>query len=541
MKKKKIGCLLLAILMTAAMLATGVVAVYNYDPNETGSITIHKFEQTDPGEGMEWPVGDKGDGTEIKPENYPEAWGKPLSGVAYTIWKVTDAEANDPQMSTEGLTAIGPQATNEDGIALFENLEPGRYLVKETEPDEHNSREVAPFFVDIPMTNPEGNGFLYNVHVYPKNALVRGDVKLNKVAEGGGALEGAVFGLYTESGNLVEETTTGTDGIVFFDQIVLGRYYLQEISAPEGYTLSTTKYAFAITRDQQSYTFTEQAVNYAKLNPQSFDKEHTGHEGARNLNWELTAPIPGDIQLYQTYTISDTLPTELGAADQIKTLTVKAGSQTLNPESDYSVTNDGQTFTVDIRNKNALRAAEALTITFTTEMTEGASVGAVVNSAILTYQSATDESTHTVNASDTANIYGIQVDKVNLTGKKLPGAEFALYFGETEPTAESTPVYTGTTDENGVLTFQGLNPGTYWIVETKAPNGYASMTKPLQVTIEEKAAAYTEYVTILNTANVSLPITGGVGTLIFTFSGIALMGAAALLYIRSRRKSSAEA
>ena len=46
---------------------------------------------------------------------------------------------------------------------------------------------------------------------------------------------------------------------------------------------------------------------------------------------------------------------------------------------------------------------------------------------------------------------------------------------------------------------------------------------------------------VANSTLVSLPITGGMGTLIFTFSGIALMGAAALLYIRSRKKKATEA
>ena len=175
-----------------------------------------------------------------------------------------------------------------------------------------------------------------------------------------------------------------------------------------------------------------------------------------------------------------------------------------------------------------------------------ATVGQVTNSVTLTYQSETGKE-GTLTAQDKANIYGITIDKVNLKGDKLPGATFDLYYGDNEPTpGTDTPVYTGlSTNEEGTLTFKGLNPGTYWIVETKAPNNYQKMAKPFKVVIKEKdpknEPGYAEEVTILNTANVSLPITGGIGTLIFTFSGIALMGAAVLLYIRSRRKSSAQA
>ena len=69
------------------------------------------------------------------------------------------------------------------------------------------------------------------------------------------------------------------------------------------------------------------------------------------------------------------------------------------------------------------------------------------------------------------------------------------------------------------------------------------MNRVVEVTISDNTdnTEFIETVTILNTKLVSLPITGGIGTLIFTFSGIALMGAAVLLYIRSRRKSSAQA
>lgn len=48
---KKIGCLLLAMLMMATMLATGVVAAYQnavIDPEEPVKLTIHKYEMTMP-------------------------------------------------------------------------------------------------------------------------------------------------------------------------------------------------------------------------------------------------------------------------------------------------------------------------------------------------------------------------------------------------------------------------------------------------------------------------------------------------------------
>lgn len=549
---KKIGCLLLAMLMMATMLATGVVAAdnQNYDPNQKGSITIHKLEQADIGQDK-WPKGDPGDGTEISDAT---VLGTPLAGVEFSIWNVTGTYTGSEDATTIGATDLGEatdvQTTGADGVATFAGLDVGVYLVAETNSDPHTTRVTPNFFVSIPMTNPEGDGWIYDVHVYPKNALVRGDVTLNKVDEAGEALEGAIFGLYARDEDssddvAIAQMPTSTDGIVKFTDLPVGNYYLKEITAPEGYTLSTVTYPFEITEENWHATFEANAINYLALTKDDLTKEYTGYEGALDINWQVTASIPGDIDLYQTFKLTDNVPDGLAAA---KDIVVKVGDDILTPAEDYILTNPveegSNDFTIDFTNKAALKGHESVVITFTTAITNEAQVGQVTNSVTLTYQSETGKE-GTLTAQDTANIYGITVDKVNLKGEKLSGAAFSLYYGDDEATAlEGSPVYTGTTVK-GALTFQGLNPGTYWLVETEAPTGYKVMSKALKIVIDEKdpdvEQGYAEEVTILNTANVSLPITGGIGTLIFTFSGIALMGAAALLYIRSRRKKATEA
>lgn len=547
---KKVGCLLLAMLMMATMLATGVVA-YDNAADQTGSITIHKLEQADIGQ-TEWPDGKPGDGTVIEDT---ASLGTPLANVEFSIWNVTGRYTGSEEATTIVTTDLGEatdvQTTGADGVATFAGLDVGVYLVAETNKDPHTTRVTPNFFVSIPMTNPEGDGWLYDVHVYPKNALVRGDVTLNKVDEAGEALEGAIFGLYARDEDssddvAIAQMTTGADGVVKFTDLPVGNYYLKEITAPEGYTLSTVTYPFEITAENWHATFEANAINYLALTKDDLTKEYTGYEGALDINWQVTASIPGDIDLYQTFKLTDNVPDGLAAA---KNIVVTVGDDILTPNEDYILTNPieegSNDFTIDFtNNKASLKDHKSVVITFTTAITEEATVGQVTNSVALTYQSETGKE-GTLTAQDTANIYGITVDKVNLKGDKLSGAEFSLYYGNDETTAlKDTPVYTSAT-VNGALTFQGLNPGTYWLVETKAPDGYKVMSKALKIVIDKKdpdeEPGYAEEVTILNTANVSLPITGGIGTLIFTFSGIALMGAAALLYIRSRKKKATEA
>ena len=69
------------------------------------------------------------------------------------------------------------------------------------------------------------------------------------------------------------------------------------------------------------------------------------------------------------------------------------------------------------------------------------------------------------------------------TGKRLPGAKFALYEGGLEAVAQSQPVETWTSDNDAKI-LAGLKVGqTYTIVETEAPFGYAMMT-PFVFTVE---------------------------------------------------------
>ena len=138
-------------------------------------------------------------------------------------------------------------------------------------------------------------------------------------------------------------------------------------------------------------------------------------------------------------------------------------------------------------------------------------------------------------------------------------------------------------DENGYLSFTGLDAGTYTLQETKAPEGYSlNDTKiPVEITAtyndngtlnsysikvnNENTSTYTatydadgkgevtdidctpehendwsdvsDTHEIKNTKLASLPSTGGIGTTIFTIGGCAIMIIAAGLFFASRRKA----
>ena len=75
-----------------------------------------------------------------------------------------------------------------------------------------------------------------------------------------------------------------------------------------------------------------------------------------------------------------------------------------------------------------------------------------------------------------------KVDSLD-NSKLLPGAEFALYDNEG---CTGDPVATATTGSDGTATIGRLVPETYYLKETKAPEGYViANDKPIEVKIEE--------------------------------------------------------
>lgn len=188
------------------------------------------------------------------------------------------------------------------------------------------------------------------------------------------------------------------------------------------------------------------------------------------------------------------------------------------------------------------------------------------------------------NAEDTATVYtyGIKVNKVDDEGQALSGAKFTLsanangdtpieFVGSNGTYCKATSDETGVTeievDSNGLLTLSGLDAGTYYLTETKAPGGYNKLSAPILVEIKDlkngiadaepkgpngkpeytpanraETEANDGYVplTVVNSKGFTLPSTGGMGTVLFTTIGIVLMGGGLvllLLYLRRRNRA----
>ena len=264
------------------------------------------------------------------------------------------------------------------------------------------------------------------------------------------------------------------------------------------------------------------------------------------------------------------------------------------PTDKTDVNVNGQVITVSLKPDYVIaHPGGRIRVTLSGVLNDSANIGATgnPNSVDLTYTNNWDEKSKHKTPEDTVITYTgrLAIEKVDSDdrNKKLKGAEFAIYApkryarAETpangvEPTIvdkKGTTYYyynTITTEKDGTATIAGLDEGTYYAVETKAPAGYSIDSTPQKIeltvvsnpteetdnlevkgdTVTPSGATGTEANTnatsantvtwknnkadnaqITNTKGLTLPGTGGIGTTLFTFGGIALILIAGVMLI----------
>ena len=282
-----------------------------------------------------------------------------------------------------------------------------------------------------------------------------------------------------------------------------------------------------------------------------------------NVGDTVAYTITGEVPEYEgfssyTYLITDTMSKELTFNKDV-TVTVGGEDKTSECTPKYNVENNANKFTLSIPVKEKeYKVGAKIEVTYTATLNENAIAKVSNNEATLTYSNDPTTDRPKTTTPQVQKVYSskIQIDKYE-TGKtetKLKGAEFVLYRLKSDNTSkeyfscDDTKKVTWvdtidkathvTTDDKGVASFDGLADDTYYLEETKAPEGYNPLEKPQKIEVKGDAnneKSLTKTAEVANSTGTLLPSTGGMGTTLFyVIGGIFVLASVVLLITRKR-------
>ncbi|HHY2656323.1 TPA: MSCRAMM family protein [Bacillus thuringiensis] len=314
--------------------------------------------------------------------------------------------------------------TDKTGKVISQKLEPGKYTLKETKAPQ--GYKLLKEEIEVVV---EANKV---VEVQIENAKELGSLQVTKKdAESGKVLAGAEFKLKNEAGQVVGEVkTTNKDGVVKFENVVPGKYTLEETKAPEGYkALEVTVEVNVVANEVVKQEVTNEKVTgqfeIVKVDANDKTKLLSGAEFEVYKDGKKVAELKTD---ESGKVMSPKLP--LGEYT-VKEAKAPAGYKLSNKEWKVTIQNEKEVVKVEAENEKILGSLQI-----------------------------------------------IKMDDKDQT-KRLAGAEFTLKDAKGNVVKEGI-----TTDKSGTVKVDGLVPGEYTLEETKAPEGYELTKQIIHVTVD---------------------------------------------------------
>lgn len=477
---KKIGAAL-----AACAIAVTAIASTAFAAGTEYSLIIHKYSNTPAG-------APNGDGTVITDTS---TFGTAMSGVKFKVYaasleqdlttyteavtvKFDNQDGNSPVDKTiyTKSTVEDTVTTNASGEATFSTYDAGLYYVEEVA-NSAVKTTCVPFAVYLPLTKTDGSTVMNDVNVYPKNEVDTVDVTkvVNKET--------------VNNGDKVTWTISGDVNKDFYD---------------------SKDYKITDTLDSQlSYVPSSIKVSYTPYT--------TAGKGATNTPLTLT----------DDYTVDYTAPTVTVSLTQTGRQKVAAASlKNYNTENaDYFVANE--------------KPQVIVTFDTTVNITEANMGVDVTNEADISYTNKTTVIVTNTSNSEKVHNGGFKILKTNQDNVALAGVKFELYDADktTKTKVDGTEIVL-TTDAEGKTSQIGLAYGTYYLKEIKTNSGYNLPTEMIEITVDENSYEDVNRQTIINKKNTFiLPVTGGMGTIIFTVIGGGLIVAAVILLVKTRKKA----
>lgn len=418
-------------------------------------------------------------------------------------------------------------------------------------------------------------------------------------------INGAKYGIYNDKGKLLEELVTSTvkKGSITYDGFAesvdtypFGDYYIQEIEAPPGYLLDTTKYEFTLNADTldrytgtgPSYSFNHKTIGTEETPTSVYitKTDITGKnevEGAKLIlkqgntvidEWtSSTEPHKIYGLVFGTeYTLSETISPDGYATTESITFTYSEDGQIVQMKDDITkyqfvkkdnkgnILSGAKLQLSDDDTKDVIAEWTTSETPYTvSKLTVGKTYRLKELSAPSPRYKLADDITFTVK--DTSEIqtitmtdeiyYGsVTIQKQDDEGNNLGGAEFELY--KSDGTKLSTTknddgkysvssngtVTSMPTDDNGKLLIDTLELGDYYLTESKAPNGKLPYTGKIEFTISSDSEVSLNQSFTVKDDNVVMLDTGGKGYSIpLTIGIVLLLLSSSIIFIYySRRK-----
>ncbi len=395
------------------------------------------------------------------------------------------------------------------------------------------------------------------------------------------------FTAYALTNDLTETDTSGKIGTAAtdytFDNLDYGYYLVYQTGTKElqsslvsvdkavGTEVDLKGEAPSITKDAQNTEGT------------SIDSVEIG----QIVKYVITGTIPDTTGYDQyQYIIHDTLTDGLDFVDQNGTeptnenytVSVQIGSTDGTQQLATLSGDDKRTMELDLSQwiiGNQASKGQTFTVTYYAKVNSNAVV-TTNNNASLEYGNDPDNTTETTPVQEKTPTFPLQIKKFADSVEYLEGATFRIYRSEADALGNQKAI--AVTGNNGSYTvnpvqtgedlsydmvsasaavgtgfnlkLNGLAAGDYWIVETDAPEGYNGVTAPIKVTVtlsaNDDVNDWTiskngtdepdKVIDIENSTGSMLPGTGGMGTILFTVIGVALVIAVAGSFVVSRRR-----
>ena len=282
--------------------------------------------------------------------------------------------------------------------------------------------------------------------------------------------------------------------------------------------------------------------------------------------------------------VNDTTGTALGEAATTVNVKVAFGTDVTDegtaPTTAKLDSTDNRKMSLDlsawVKANQTNNKGKEFTVTYYAKVNKNAVV-TEKNKARLEYGNKPGETTTTTPSEAKTPTYPVDILKVKKgTNEVLADAHFTLYASTTEGTIdESKPIkvtkeadgkYSYAADQNAAdatddmvtvankiegqgynLHINGLAAGTYYLKETKAPEGYNKLTSPIKVTItktgdeewtvsKDGTVEDDKIIDIANSTGSILPSTGGRGAIAFAVIAALLVFGVAVSFIRDKRK-----